>query len=83
MGKWHAIDFSRRYYPYIPAHITKVKEEVHVYTVSLPSKFVFAVPKNLQLVAVPLCDIHSNPSMYGTMISAVPSLISRFNINYC
>lgn len=83
MGKWYAIDFSRRYFPYVPAHVSKVKEEVHLFTVALPSKFVFAVPNNLQLIAVPLCDVHSNASTYGAMIGAVPALMSRFDVNFC
>lgn len=83
MGKWVAIDFTRRYFPYVPAHVTKVKEEVLIYTVSLPSNFVFSVPKNLQLVAVPLCDVHNNANTYGRIISAVPAQLSRFDINYC
>lgn len=83
MGKWFAIDFTRRYFPYVPAHVTKVKEEVHIYAVSLPSNFKFSVPKNLQLVAVPLCDVHNNLAMYGSMISAIPALLSRFHINFC
>lgn len=80
---WYAIDFSRRYYPYLPAHITKPKEELHVYTVSLPSRFMFAVPKNLQLVAVPLFELFNNSATYGDVISAVPALLSRYHINYC
>lgn len=80
---WYAIDFHRRYYPYIPAHVTKVKEEFHVYTVLLPNKFMFSVPKNLQLVAVPLFELFNNSSTYGDVISAIPSLLSRWHINYC
>ena len=83
MGKWYAIDFSRRHFPYIPAHVTKVKEEIHLFTVSLPNKFVFAVPKNLQLVAVSLYDVHNIAAGYGSMISAIPALVSRFDIKFC
>lgn len=80
---WYRIDFSPRFYPYIPAHVTKPKEELHVYSVSLPEKFAFSVPKNMQLVAIPLYDLFDNAKAYGNVIAAVPSLISRFHVNYC
>lgn len=80
---WYAIDFNRRYYPYVPAHVTKPKEELHVYIVTLPSKFTFSVPKNLQLVAVPLFELFKNSNTYGDVISAVPALLSRWHINFC
>lgn len=64
-------------YPYIPAHVTKPKEQLVVYSVTLPEKFTFAVPKNLQLVAVPLFELHGNSASYGTVIAAIPSLLSR------
>lgn len=83
MCNWYAIDFSRKYYPYVPAHITKPKEELHVYAVSLPNKFMFAVPKNLQLVAVPLFELFNNSATYGDVISALPAVLSRYHINYC
>ncbi|PXF42249.1 Cleavage and polyadenylation specificity factor subunit 5 [Gracilariopsis chorda] len=80
---WYAIDFDRRYFPYVPAHVTKPKEELHVYAVSLPSKFTFAVPKNLHLLAVPICDVFNNSATYGDIISAIPSVLSRYHFNYC
>lgn len=83
VGKWFAADFTRRYFPYVPAHVTKAKEEVHLHTVLLPSRYRFAVPQNLQLVAVPLCDVHNDIATYGAMISSVPSMLSRFHINLC
>jgi cleavage and polyadenylation specificity factor subunit 5 len=43
----------------------------------------FAVPSNLQLVAVPLFELFANSHEYGSIISSVPSVISRFQINCC
>lgn len=63
--------------------MTKPKEELHVYAVALPNKFMFAVPKNLQLVAVPLFELFKNAGTYGDVISAVPALLSRWHVNYC
>ncbi len=83
MSTWYRIDFSRQFYPYIPAHVTKPKEEMHVYTVSLPEKFAFSVPKNMQLVAIPLYDLFDNAATFGSVIASLPALISRFHKNYC
>jgi cleavage and polyadenylation specificity factor subunit 5 len=53
-----------------------------VYSVSLPEKCMFAVPKNLQLVAVPLFELYNNTVGYGDVIASVPSLVSRFHVNF-
>jgi cleavage and polyadenylation specificity factor subunit 5 len=81
VSKWWDIDFSRHYYPYVPAHVTKPNEQLSVYSASLPEKCIFAVPKNLQLVAVPLFELYGNVIGYGHVISSVPSQLSRFHIN--
>jgi cleavage and polyadenylation specificity factor subunit 5 len=67
-------------YPYIPAHVTKPKEQL-LYSVTLPEKFAFAVPKNLQLVAVPLFELYENVRSYGSVVASVPSLLSRIYVN--
>lgn len=43
----------------------------------------FAVPKNLSLVAVPLFELLDNSSRYGPLIASIPHLLSRYNILYC
>ncbi len=40
----------------------------------------FAVPKNVKMMAVPLCDLHDNAARYGPIISGLPHLLSKFNI---
>lgn len=83
VASWYRIDFSQRFYPYVPAHVTKPKEEMHVHMVSLPEKFAFSVPKNMQLVAVPLYEMFNNPDEFGNVIASLPTLLSRFHMNYC
>lgn len=82
VSRWWDIDFSRMLYPYIPAHVTKPKEQLVVYSVSVPERCTFAVPKNFQLVAVPLFEVFGNPEGYGNVIASIPVLLSRFHVNY-
>eukprot|EP00188_Purpureofilum_apyrenoidigerum_P002450 Plantae.Rhodophyta-Purpureofilum_apyrenoidigerum.ctg25206.p1 GENE.Plantae.Rhodophyta-Purpureofilum_apyrenoidigerum.ctg25206~~Plantae.Rhodophyta-Purpureofilum_apyrenoidigerum.ctg25206.p1 ORF type:complete len:303 (+),score=45.68 Plantae.Rhodophyta-Purpureofilum_apyrenoidigerum.ctg25206:335-1243(+) len=82
VATWWSPDFSRRKYPYIPAHISTPKESHAVYVVQLPETCTFAVPKNFQLLAVPLFEIYDNMEQYGPVITAVPVLLSRFHVNF-
>mmetsp|Transcript_6719 Transcript_6719/g.28749 ORF Transcript_6719/g.28749 Transcript_6719/m.28749 type:complete len:300 (-) Transcript_6719:547-1446(-) len=82
IATWYSPDFSERRYPYIPAHVTKPKESHAVFTVQLPDSCTFAVPKSYQLLAVPLFEVYDNMEQYGPVITAVPSLLSRFHMNF-
>eukprot|EP01113_Clastostelium_recurvatum_P020595 TRINITY_DN2436_c0_g2_i1.p1 TRINITY_DN2436_c0_g2~~TRINITY_DN2436_c0_g2_i1.p1 ORF type:complete len:209 (+),score=33.51 TRINITY_DN2436_c0_g2_i1:20-646(+) len=75
-------NFETLMYPYIPAHITQPKECKKIFLVPLPERFIFAVPKNLKLLAVPLFELYDNAQRYGPIISALPLLLGRFNFNY-
>ena len=83
LATWYAIDFSTTLYPYLPAHCTAAREELRVYAVPLPENFAFSVPRNMQLIAVPVYDLFENSQQYGNVIAAVPSLISKFHMNFC
>ena len=39
----------------------------------------FAVPKNLKLVAVPLFELYDNANRFGPVISSIPQILGRFN----
>ena len=39
------------------------------------------VPKNLKLLAVPLFELHDNAAKFGSVIAAIPQLMSRFKLN--
>jgi cleavage and polyadenylation specificity factor subunit 5 len=79
---WWRPNFETLLYPYIPPHITKPKECKKIFLVPLPETCVFAVPKNLKLLAVPLFELYDNAARYGPIISAIPQTLSRFDFVY-
>lgn len=81
VGTFWRPNFDANIFPYLPAHITKPKEIKRLYVIPLPEKCYFAVPKNLKLLAVPLFELHDNMAKYGTVIAAIPQLMSRFKLN--
>lgn len=80
LGTYYRPNFENIMYPYCPAHIERPKEIRRLYLVQLPEKCFLAVPKNYRLVAVPLFEIYDHMQRYGPVISAIPQLLSRFNI---
>jgi len=82
MCMWWRPNFETVLYPYIPAHITKPKECKRLYLVPLPERCIFAVPKNLKLLAVPLFELYENAQRYGPIISALPQILGRVNFVY-
>ncbi|KAL3136072.1 Pre-mRNA cleavage factor Im subunit 2 [Trebouxia sp. C0010 RCD-2024] len=81
VGTFWRPNFDVNMYPYLPAHITKPKEVKRLYIIPLPEKCYFAVPKNHKLLAVPLFELHDNASKFGSVIAALPQLMSRFKLN--
>ncbi|KAI4377059.1 hypothetical protein MLD38_014750 [Melastoma candidum] len=82
LGMWWRADFDCMPYPYMPPNCTKTpKECVKLFLVTLPSSRKFIVPKNLKLLAVPLCQLHENHKTYGPIIAGVPQLLSEFSFN--
>eukprot|EP01104_Vermistella_antarctica_P011044 TRINITY_DN302_c0_g1_i1.p1 TRINITY_DN302_c0_g1~~TRINITY_DN302_c0_g1_i1.p1 ORF type:complete len:337 (+),score=104.67 TRINITY_DN302_c0_g1_i1:151-1161(+) len=80
MCKWWRPHFAREQYPYLPPHITKPRECRKQFVVHMPERYTFAVPSNLKIVAVPLFELYDNPYRYGTLVAAIPQLLSRFNL---
>lgn len=39
------------------------------------------VPFNLKLIAVPLFELYGNVARFGTVVSALPHLLSRFKLS--
>ena len=68
-------------YCYKAAHVTKPKEHTKVFIVQLPSSALFAVPRNMKLVAAPIHEVYENAENYGCVIAALPHMMSRYNIN--
>ncbi|MFH4976438.1 hypothetical protein AB6A40_003147 [Gnathostoma spinigerum] len=82
IGNWWRPNFDPPRYPYIPAHVTKPKEQTKLFLVQLPEKALFAVPKNYKLVAAPLFELYDNANGYGPLIASLPQALSRFNFLY-
>ncbi|KAI9074310.1 hypothetical protein K1719_043733 [Acacia pycnantha] len=81
LGMWWRPDFETLLYPYLPPSVKSPKECTKLYLVKLPESRKFIVPKNHKLLAVPLCQIPENHETYGTIISGVPQLLSKFSFN--
>lgn len=80
VATWYRTAFEPQMYPYLPAHITKPKEELKLFVVQLPEKCYFAVPKNLKLLAVPIFELYANPTKYGAEIASIPHLLSNYRL---
>nr|GMC58937.1 pre-mRNA cleavage factor Im 25 kDa subunit 1 [Ipomoea batatas]GMD00052.1 pre-mRNA cleavage factor Im 25 kDa subunit 1 [Ipomoea batatas] len=81
IGMWWKPDFETLVYPYLPPNIERPKECTKLFLVRLPASCKFIVPKNFNLLAIPLCQVHENRKTYGPIISGVPQLLSKFSIN--
>ncbi|XP_024960070.1 pre-mRNA cleavage factor Im 25 kDa subunit 1 isoform X2 [Cynara cardunculus var. scolymus] len=81
IGTWWKSDFETLPFPYLPSSGNNPKECTKLYLVKLPSSRDFVVPKNLKLLAVPMCQLHESRKTYGPIISGIPQLLSRFAIN--
>ncbi|KAA8523282.1 hypothetical protein F0562_009705 [Nyssa sinensis] len=81
LGMWWRPDFETLLYPYLPPNVKRPKECIKLFLVKLPVSRKFIVPRNLKLLAVPLCQIHENHKTYGPIISGVPQLLSKFSFN--
>jgi len=72
--------FESNTYPYLPVHITRPKEIRKLFTVHLPERCYFAVPTNFKLVAIPFYECCEGLSKFGTVISTLPHLLSRYRM---
>ncbi|XP_020220928.1 pre-mRNA cleavage factor Im 25 kDa subunit 1 [Cajanus cajan] len=81
LGMWWRPDFETLLYPFLPPNVKQPKECTKVFLVKLPASRKFIVPKNMRLLAVPLCQVHENHKTYGQIISGVPQLLSKFSFN--
>ncbi|XP_055824837.1 pre-mRNA cleavage factor Im 25 kDa subunit 1-like isoform X2 [Solanum dulcamara] len=81
LGMWWRPDYETLIYPFLPPDIKRPKECTKLFLVRLPESCKFIVPKNLKLIAVPLCQVHENFKTYGPIIAGVPQLLSKFSYN--
>lgn len=68
-------------YPYCPAHITRPIEQCKVFLVVLSEESVLAVGDGCELIAVSLMDLYQSVDEYGSLISSLPTLLSRFTFH--
>ncbi|XP_064996713.1 pre-mRNA cleavage factor Im 25 kDa subunit 1-like isoform X1 [Musa acuminata AAA Group] len=81
IGMWWRSDFETLPFPYLPPNLRRPKECTKLFLVKLPMTRHFIVPRNLKLLAVPLCQLHDNSETYGPIISGIPQLLSKFSFN--
>ncbi|KAL9376452.1 hypothetical protein Peur_030572 [Populus x canadensis] len=68
LGMWWRSDFETMLFPYLPHNVKVPKEGMKLYLVRLPESRKFIVPKNLKLLAVPLCQVHENHKILSGFI---------------
>ncbi|XP_008808235.2 pre-mRNA cleavage factor Im 25 kDa subunit 1 [Phoenix dactylifera] len=81
IGIWWRSEFETLPFPYLPPNTRRPKECTKLFLVRLPRTRQFVVPKNLKLLAVPLCQMHDNSKTYGPIISGIPHHLSKFSFN--
>ncbi|CRG93345.1 mRNA cleavage factor-like protein, putative [Plasmodium gallinaceum] len=77
LGEWWKTQFNSVYLPYLPAHVTRPKEYVRLYQVTLSSKCIFHLPPGFTLKALPLFDLNN----CGLAINGLSSILSRFKLH--
>mmetsp|Transcript_55214 Transcript_55214/g.103508 ORF Transcript_55214/g.103508 Transcript_55214/m.103508 type:complete len:199 (-) Transcript_55214:16-612(-) len=80
LSAWWCPGFDGRAYPYLPQHVTRPKECIKVFQVSLPQRCVFAVPPKDKLVAIPFFDLYEDPAAYPELRD-IPQLVSRYAVS--
>ncbi|EUD64738.1 hypothetical protein C922_04882 [Plasmodium inui San Antonio 1] len=77
LGEWWKTQFNSVYLPYLPAHITRPKEYIRLYQVTLTSRCIFHLPPGFTLKALPLFDL----GCCGVAIGGLTSVLSRFKLH--
>ncbi|XP_021805048.1 pre-mRNA cleavage factor Im 25 kDa subunit 1 [Prunus avium] len=81
LGVWWRHNFDTSLCRDLPSKVKNPKECTKLFIVRLPDCRKFVAPKNLKLLAIPLCQINKNQETYGPVISGVPEMLSKFTIN--
>lgn len=82
LSQWWRPNFDPFLYPFLPPHITRPKECRKQYLFQLPKHQVFAVPRNMKMIAVPLFELYDNSSRYGSQSASLPLQLSRYNFEF-
>ncbi|OLY81793.1 Pre-mRNA cleavage factor Im 25 kDa subunit 2 [Smittium mucronatum] len=78
LSVWYRPNFSTELYPYLPAHVSRPKEIIRLQLVLLPERRKLCVPRNMNLVAVPLFELYENSDRYGAQLAGLAHNLSRF-----
>lgn len=90
IGRYWRPEANDNLYPYLPPHITKPKELVKIYLITLPRRRILQCPRNLGTIfPMSIYDIQQHKSHSGglrgssqMLLHSVPLLISQFNFQY-
>eukprot|EP00398_MALV-I-01_sp_L67-1_P000516 gene516-147_t len=78
---WWRPNFDEQLYPYLPPQVTRPKESVKVYSVTLPQQCMFVMPKDYVMADIPLFDLFRNPDKFGQILRAVPMMCSTYSVS--
>eukprot|EP00918_Siedleckia_nematoides_P080544 GHVU01176738.1.p1 GENE.GHVU01176738.1~~GHVU01176738.1.p1 ORF type:complete len:255 (+),score=3.61 GHVU01176738.1:314-1078(+) len=67
-------------YPYLPLHVSRPKEAVRFYQVTLPPTCKIQVPPGFSLLSVPFINLAQ--STFGAPLSCIVGMVSRFSFEY-
>lgn len=84
LSVWWRPNFDDVILPYLPPHISRPKECIKVYQVTIPERCVFMVAPDEKLVAVPLFDLlrAGTDTTYNILLRSVAACISRFMLTF-
>ncbi|MES1909530.1 MAG: hypothetical protein MHM6MM_002253 [Cercozoa sp. M6MM] len=82
VSTWWQTEFDGPLYPYLPPHCSAPKEVRKLFLVEVPPKELLVCPGNYRLVAVPFMDLHDSAKRFGTVIAAVPTLLSNYEFRF-
>ncbi|VWU51715.1 mRNA cleavage factor-like protein, putative [Hepatocystis sp. ex Piliocolobus tephrosceles] len=77
LGEWWKTHYNSVYVSYLPAHVTRPKEYIRLYQVTLSPKCIFHLPPGFILKAIPMSDLNS----CGLAIGGISSILSRFKLH--
>ncbi|KZT60525.1 hypothetical protein CALCODRAFT_107245 [Calocera cornea HHB12733] len=80
IARWWRPNFEPFMYPFKPAHVTKPKEVKKLFAVQMPETKMISIPQGWKLRAVPFYDLWTYEEKYGPIFSAIPAVLSGFEL---
>ncbi|EDR26062.1 Cleavage and polyadenylation specificity factor subunit, putative [Entamoeba dispar SAW760] len=82
LGTFYRIGYDKNLYPYIPVHISQVKEIINIYMIHLVEKCDFKIFDTDKLSSIPLFALHNNFEKYNITLCSIPIMVSRYLMIY-